>query len=102
MNKIIIVGGGISGLAAAYRLCELNRQGNLDLDITVLEASPRLGGVIETEKQGTFLAEGGPDAFISDKPWALNLAKRLGLESELLSTRPECRRSFIYHQEEIV
>ncbi len=97
-NRVIIVGGGISGLAAAYRLCELSRAQGMSLNITVLEAKDRFGGVIETETKDGFLLEGGPDAFISDKPWALDLCKRLGLENELIMTQTEMRRSFIVHR----
>jgi oxygen-dependent protoporphyrinogen oxidase len=95
--QIIIVGGGIAGLAAAYRLVELSREREIPLRFTVLEASPRLGGVIHTERQDDFLLELGPDSFISEKPWALALCRRLGLESELMGTRDEHRATFVVH-----
>src|SRR6185369_4935404 len=91
MDKIVIVGGGISGLAAAHRVHELNPS----IKVTVLEASPRLGGTIQTEHRDGFLIERGPDSFISEKPEALTLAKRLGLESQLIQTNEKYRRSFI-------
>src|SRR5262249_48384028 len=80
-------GGGIAGLAAAYRLIELRKDNALDLEVTLLESSPRLGGVIATERIGDFLVEGGPDSFITEKPWALRLCERLGLASRLVSTQ---------------
>jgi len=89
--RILIIGGGISGLAAAHRARELNRSAQ----ITILEASNRLGGTIQTESRDGFLLERGPDSFISEKPQALALAKRLGLESQLIQTNEEYRRSFI-------
>jgi oxygen-dependent protoporphyrinogen oxidase len=91
MNRIVIIGGGISGLAAAHRILELNQAAH----VTILEASNRLGGTIHTEHRDGFLLERGPDSFISEKPQAIALAKRLGLESQLIQTNEEYRRSFI-------
>jgi oxygen-dependent protoporphyrinogen oxidase len=64
-------------------------------NVTLIEASPRLGGTIQTEHRDGFLIERGPDSFISEKPEAVQLAKRLGLESQLIQTNEEYRRSFI-------
>jgi protoporphyrinogen/coproporphyrinogen III oxidase len=91
MKRIAIIGGGISGLAAAHRLIELKNP----VQITLLEASSRLGGTIETVNRDGFLIERGPDSFISEKPEALALARRLGLESQLIQTNEAHRRSFI-------
>ena len=96
-RRIIIVGGGISGLAAANRLLELSREHNLNLEIFLLEASQRLGGSISTERIGDFLVEGGPDSFISEKPWALQLCERLGLSSRLISTHTTRQNVFVVH-----
>src|SRR6185369_16980665 len=78
-------------LAAAHRIAELDPAAQ----VTILEASSRLGGTIQTEFRDGFLLERGPDSFISEKPHAIDLAKRLGLESQLIQTNEECRRSFI-------
>lgn len=91
MSRIVIIGGGISGLAAAHRVLELNQAEQ----VTILEASDRLGGTIQTEHRDGFLIERGPDSFISEKPHAIALAKRLGLESQLIQTNEEYRRAFI-------
>jgi oxygen-dependent protoporphyrinogen oxidase len=91
-KRVVIVGGGISGLAAAHRLLEL---GLASSQITLLEAGSRLGGIIKTEHRDGFVLERGPDSFISDKPEAVALAKRLGIESRLIGTNEEFRRSFI-------
>jgi protoporphyrinogen/coproporphyrinogen III oxidase len=91
IGKIVIIGGGISGLAAAHRVLELNPSAQ----VTLLEASNRLGGTIHTEHRDGFLIERGPDSFISEKPQALELAKLLGLEPRLIQTNEEFRRSFI-------
>jgi oxygen-dependent protoporphyrinogen oxidase len=95
MKRIVIIGAGITGLAAAHRLIELSKVTGAELDVTVLEASSRLGGTIRTEHRDDFLIEHGPDSFISEKPEALELAKRLGLESQLIQTNTEHRRSFV-------
>src|SRR5262245_13428434 len=88
-SHIVIIGGGISGLAAAHRLSKQQ------VHVTLLEASDRLGCTIQTEHRDGFLLERGPDSFISEKPQALALAKRLGLESRLVQTNEQFRRSFI-------
>jgi len=89
--RIVVIGGGISGLAVAHRLVELSPT----TQITLLEASSRLGGTIRTDERDGFLLERGPDSFISEKPEAVALAKRLGIESRLVQTNHEHRRSFI-------
>lgn len=94
MNKIVIIGGGISGLAGAHRVLELSPAAQ----VTILEASDRLGGTIQTEHRDGFLIERGPDSFISEKPHAIALAKRLGIESQLIQTNEEYRRSFIVRE----
>ncbi len=94
-RRIVIVGGGISGLAAAYHLMEANRRNGGSLQISLLEASARLGGSLQTAKRDGFLLEGGPDCFITEKPRGIELARELGLESEIIPTRSEHRRSFI-------
>ena len=91
-KRIAVIGGGISGLAAAHRLVEL---GVPSSQITLIEAGARLGGTLETKHRDGFLLERGPDSFISEKPEAVALAKRLGLESRLIETNNQHRRSFI-------
>ncbi len=101
-KKVLILGGGISGLATAYRLSELARQGSFSIEITLLEAKPRLGGVIETSSREGFLLEGGPDSFISEKPAALELSRCLGIAQEVIGTNEKFRRSFIYKNGKLV
>ena len=90
INRIVVVGGGITGLAAAHRLIQLGQK-----NVTLIEASSRLGGTIQTKNRDGFLIERGPDSFISEKPYAITLAQRLGLESQLIQTNENHRRSFI-------
>ncbi|MBI4272100.1 MAG: FAD-dependent oxidoreductase, partial [Candidatus Rokubacteria bacterium] len=84
--KLAVVGGGITGLAAAHRAVELARERGLPLELTLLEARDRLGGTIATELSDGFLVEAGPDSFLSEKPWALALCRRLGVEDRLVRT----------------
>jgi oxygen-dependent protoporphyrinogen oxidase len=93
--KVVVIGGGISGLAAAHRLIERGSQSKSAPEVLLLEAGSRLGGVIRTERREGFLIEGGPDSFISEKPEAVELAQRIGLASRLIETNPAHRRSFI-------
>jgi oxygen-dependent protoporphyrinogen oxidase len=84
----------VSGLAAAHRLVELQAKEN-PFEVVLLEASGRLGGTVRTHRREGFLIEGGPDSFISEKPEALKLAKRLGLADRLINTNERHRRSFV-------
>lgn len=101
-RRIVIVGGGIAGLAAAHRLLELRNAQDLDVEILLLEASDRLGGCIATERVGDFLIEAGPDSFISEKPWALRLCERLGLAPRLVSTQAAHQKIYIVHHGKLV
>ena len=98
MKRIIVIGGGIAGLAAAHRIVELNKERSLDLEVLLLEASPRLGGSIATERVDNFLVEGGPDSFITEKPSALRLCERLGLTSRLVSTQSAYQKIYVVHR----
>ena len=101
-RRIIVIGGGIAGLAAAHRLAELASANSLNLDIKLLEASARLGGSIATERVGDFLVEAGPDSFITEKPWALLLCERIGLASRLISTQAANQKIFIVQRGKLV
>ena len=93
--KLVVVGAGISGLAAAHRAVECARETGRPLHLTVLEAADRVGGTIQTEHRDGFLVECGPDSFLSEKPWALALCRRLGLEDRLIRTDDRFRRTFV-------
>jgi oxygen-dependent protoporphyrinogen oxidase len=95
VKRVAVIGGGISGLAAVYRLRELSIETGQSVDVQLYEANDRLGGTIHTIQQDGFLMEGGPDSFITQKPAGLALCRRLGIENELIQTNPECRRTLI-------
>ena len=94
MKRIAILGGGISGLAAAFALEELRRAGS-DLEYVLYEASSRLGGVLRTEKVDGCLVEAGPDSFITEKPWATDLCRELGLGDQLIGSNDADRKTYI-------
>ena len=87
--RVAVLGGGIAGLSAAYRLQSAGAS------VVVYEAAGRLGGVISTVHRDGFLIEEGPDSFITEKPAAREQIERLGLAGDLIGTRPESRRSFV-------
>lgn len=94
-KRLVIIGGGVSGLAAAHRVIEIAGKRNQPIHLTLLEAGTRLGGIIQTHQRDGFLVESGPDSFISEKPEAIDLAHRLEINSQLIQTNSRNRRSFI-------
>jgi protoporphyrinogen/coproporphyrinogen III oxidase len=95
MKKIIIIGGGIAGLAAAYRV-QKEISAGAPLECILLEGGDRFGGKIATEKTDGFVIERGPDSFISQKPAAIQLCKQLGIEDRLVGTNPGAPSTFVY------
>jgi oxygen-dependent protoporphyrinogen oxidase len=94
MKRIAIVGGGISGLAAAFALEERRRDGE-SLEYAVYESGPRFGGVLATEQVDGCLVEAGPDSFLTEKPWAADLCRRLGIEDQLIGSHDRHRKTYI-------
>lgn len=90
-RRIAVVGGGISGLAAAHRLVELKP----DAEVALFERTSRVGGVLETIHRDGFQVEQSADNFITTVPWGVDLCKRLGLEDELIQTNPAHRRTYV-------
>ncbi len=101
-DRVIVIGGGLSGLAAAHRIHERSGTLRRSVDLTVLEARPRLGGVIATDRFDGFTLECGPDSFITNKPWGLALCERLGLSERLIETDASHRRSFVVRKGRLV
>ncbi len=94
MTRIAILGGGISGLSAAYQL-EQQRLAGADVSYVLYESSPRLGGVLRTETIDNCLVEAGPDSFVSEKPWASDLCRELGIGDQLIGSNDADRKTFI-------
>ncbi|MCZ7544191.1 MAG: FAD-dependent oxidoreductase [Anaerolineae bacterium] len=98
--RVAIVGGGIAGLSAAWYLEREAERAGLNLRYTVLEASDRWGGKIISEQvagfgDAPFVIEGGPDSFFTQKPWALQLARELGMDDRLLGTNDHLRKTYV-------
>jgi len=94
-SRIAVIGGGLSGLSAAHRLLELAATRKQPLKLTLFEAGPRAGGVIGTRDIDGYRVELGADSFITNKPWAVDLCRRLGLEDRLIPTDERYRRSLV-------
>ncbi len=94
-DRVVIIGAGLTGLAAAHRLIGRSADVRRPLDVVVLEAKDRVGGAVWTDRVDGFTIEGGADSFITNKPWALNLCRELGLGDQLISTDDRNRRSFV-------
>ena len=94
MKRIAIVGGGIAGLSAAFYL-EQARAGGAPLEYILYEAGECLGGVLRTERVDDCLIEAGPDSFLTEKPWAAELCRDLGLADQLIGSNDRLRRTWI-------
>ncbi len=100
---VAIVGGGIAGMACAFHLQEKAASEGKPVEYALLERSDRWGGKLRTERidgygDAPFIVEAGPDSFITQKPWGLQLARQLGLESEFLPTNDHKRKTFVLHK----
>lgn len=94
MKRVAIVGGGVAGLATAYELTRQAHDGAA-LQVVLFEASTRLGGIIETVHEGEFVIECGPDAWVTEKPWARELAEELGLGDEVMASNDATRKTYV-------
>ena len=99
--NLIIIGGGIAGLSAAYYAARTNYYSQ----ITLLEADGRWGGKIATDRvpfdDGDFIIEGGPDTFLATKPWAVALCNELGLGDRLHGTNPHLKNTYVLHKNKL-
>lgn len=96
-RKIAVLGGGISGLTAAYVLARA-RQAGAPIEEFLIEGKDRLGGVIQTEIVDGFVIEAGPDSFLTEKPEAAALCRELGIGDSLLGSNDSERRTYILHR----
>lgn len=96
-KRVAIIGGGLSGLSAAYQLAR-----DAQSEFTLFEASPRLGGIVETVRKDGFVIECGPDSWVTEKPWARDLAVELGLESEIIPSNDHQRRTYIQQRNQLI
>jgi oxygen-dependent protoporphyrinogen oxidase len=94
--KVAVIGGGIAGVSTAY---ELARSG---IEFKLYEASHRLGGIVETVRRDGFVVECGPDSWVTEKPWARDLALELGLEDEIIPSNDHLRKTYIARDEQLI
>jgi protoporphyrinogen/coproporphyrinogen III oxidase len=94
MTRVAIVGGGISGLSAAFAL-EEQRRGGADVEYVLYESSSRLGGVLRTEMIDGCVVEAGPDSFLTEKPWASDLCRAVGLGDQVIGSNDAGRKTYI-------
>ncbi len=92
---MVVIGAGLTGLAAAHRLVTQASAGRRPVEVVVLDAKDRIGGAIWTKSVDGFTLEGGADSFITNKPWAADLCRELGLGDQLIGTDDRHRRSFV-------
>jgi protoporphyrinogen/coproporphyrinogen III oxidase len=101
MKRIAIIGGGISGLSAAYTIDEKRRSGT-PVQYMLFESSPRLGGVLVTDRVDGCLVEAGPDSFLTEKPWAADLCRKIGLGDQLIGSNDSERKTYILAKGKLV
>ena len=96
-RTVVVVGGGISGLATAFALHEQAAAAGLSLRCTILESGSSWGGKIVTHRVGDLVTEAGPDSFLSQKPAGLELCAKLGLTDQLINTNETCKKAFVLY-----
>ncbi len=96
-RRIAVVGGGIAGLATAYRLTTIDPA----VAVTLFEAESRLGGKIKTDSLDGYTIEGGPDSFLSYKPRGIGLCRELGIDGQLQGVTESTRRSFVLRHDRL-
>ncbi len=94
MTRVAIIGGGISGLAAAFTL-EEQRHAGANVEYVLYESTARLGGVLRTEHIDGCVVEAGPDSFVTEKPWAADLCRALGIGDQLIGSNDADRKTYI-------
>jgi protoporphyrinogen/coproporphyrinogen III oxidase len=94
VRRIAVVGGGIAGVTAAWELARLARAG-AEVSAVLFEATGRLGGIVETVREGGFTLECGADGWVTEKPWARELAVELGMEAELIASEDATRKTYV-------
>jgi oxygen-dependent protoporphyrinogen oxidase len=101
MKRIAIIGGGISGLSAAFAL-EQQRGTGAPLEYVLYESSARPGGVLRSELVDGCVVEAGPDSFLTEKPWAADLCRQLGIGDQLIGSNDAKRKTYILLKNKLI
>lgn len=96
MKRLVVVGGGISGTAAAFTAAKAARARGSDLEVVLLEREPEVGGKAESLREGSWLFETGPIGYLDSEPIVEELARDAGLEGELLRASGAQSRRFVF------
>jgi oxygen-dependent protoporphyrinogen oxidase len=102
VKRVAVLGAGLTGLAAAFRLQELATARGEAIEVTLFEAGSRPGGLVGTERIGGYLVDIGADSFLTNKPGAVGLCRRLGIEGRLVATDTRFRGALVLHQGQTV
>ncbi|BCG58684.1 protoporphyrinogen oxidase [Paenibacillus sp. URB8-2] len=94
-RKVVIIGGGLSGLSAAFYVRKYYKEAGVQPEIVILEKERSLGGKIETLHKDGFVIEKGPDSFLARKKEMSDLAKELEIDHELVTTNPNAKKTYI-------
>jgi oxygen-dependent protoporphyrinogen oxidase len=97
-KQIVILGGGITGLSAAFYVQKMFREQQVPVSITLVEQSAAFGGKISTLHKEGFVIEKGPDSFLARKMPIIELTRELGLEDQLVATNPQAKKTFILYK----
>ncbi len=101
-TRVVIIGGGISGLATAYFILNKAMEAEKEIDLYLLEKDSRPGGKFIARREQGYTVEGGPNGFLDSKPWTMDLVRSLGLENALLPSSESARKRFIFSRGNLV
>lgn len=97
-KRIVVIGGGMTGLSAAFWAMHEARQNGVDAEVTVIEQADTFGGKVRTVVKDGFVMEHGPDSFLGRKLPMLELVRALGFEDQLVATNPAAKKTYIIHK----
>jgi oxygen-dependent protoporphyrinogen oxidase len=98
VKRVVVLGGGISGLSSAFYLAKASAEKGEKLHITVVEKGERFGGKIQTSRRDGLILEKGPDSFLARKMPIIDLTRELGLEEQLVTTNSQAKKTYILHR----